>query len=76
MWNASFLRLRNLTVGYTIPGQLSNNLVQSARIYFTAQNLLTIDSMPAGYDPDIPNGTRGVFYPIIRNFNVGVNVTF
>jgi len=76
MWNASFLRLRNLTVGYTIPGRLSSNLIQSARIYFTAQNLFTIDSMPAGYDPDIPNGTRGVFYPIIRNFNVGVNVTF
>ena len=59
MENGSYLRLRNLTIGYTIPWKTaSDNFKPRIRIYVTAQNLITITKY-TGLDPEIgqPLGT-------------------
>jgi len=57
--DGSYLRLRNLSIGYTIPVKLSSaNFAPKIRVYFTAQNLFTITKY-TGLDPEIgiPQGT-------------------
>ena len=56
--NGSYLRLRNLTVGYTIPTKMMGNTGLKIRVYFTGQNLFTITKY-TGLDPEIgiPVGT-------------------
>ncbi len=56
--NGSYLRLRNFTVGYTLPLKASGNFAPKMRIYFTGQNLFTITKY-SGLDPEIgvPQGT-------------------
>ncbi len=69
--NASYLKLRNLTVGYTV--QSSKFIVHSLRVYATASNLLTITPYK-GYDPEVSSGTDSGAYPASRTFTFGVNV--
>ena len=82
--NASYLKLRNLTVGYTLkveslkflakPSGKAERKVQSFRVYATASNLLTITPYK-GYDPEVSSGTDTGAYPASRTFTFGVNVT-
>ncbi|MGN7887688.1 SusC/RagA family TonB-linked outer membrane protein [Dyadobacter sp. 22481] len=70
--NAGFVRLKYLTVGYTVPPRLYNKALQSVKFYFSGTNLFNLTGFKY-YDPEIQDGTA---YPIMRNFNFGVNVTF
>ena len=72
--NASYLKLRNLTVGYTLKVESLKLKVQSFRLYATATNLLTITPYK-GYDPEVSSGTDSGAYPASRTFTFGVNVT-
>jgi len=79
--DASFLRLQNLTVGYTIPNSITKKWgVERLRIYFTGSNLFTITNY-SGYDPevDIQNGmTPSVDYnryPRSRSYLFGINLS-
>lgn len=73
--NASFLRLKNVELGYNIAGKaLSVVRMQSARVYVNAFNLFTITKVK-DYDPEGNSGS-GQFYPQQRIINVGVNVRF
>ena len=82
--NGSFLKLKNLTIGYSLKGRMMGNLPFSKiRIYASTQNLFTITSYK-GLDPEI--GTQGGnatqtgidngTYPSSRFFTLGLNVTF
>jgi TonB-linked SusC/RagA family outer membrane protein len=52
VFNAAYLRVRNIVVGYTLPKPLLNKLfINNVRIYFSGQNLLTFDKLPEGVDP-------------------------
>ncbi len=80
--DASFVRLRNLQVGYTLPQSLTEKMhVDRLRIYAGAYNLLTFTSY-SGFDPDLSNTgifSRGIdrgYYPLSRSFVFGVNVGF
>lgn len=81
--DGSFLRLKTLTLGYSLPKKtLSRVGIDELRVYFAAQNLFTIDNY-SGYDPEvsIKNGalTPGLdfsAYPRARSFSVGVNLGF
>ncbi len=84
--NGAFLRLRNVALGYTLPVAMAKKIaMSSARLYVSAQNLLTITKY-TGYDPEVGSaqiGTRaqtaGVDFgrfPRARIFTVGVNVQF
>ncbi|MDF9795430.1 TonB-linked SusC/RagA family outer membrane protein [Catalinimonas alkaloidigena] len=77
VWNASYLRLRNLTLGYTFSDQvIQNDFLDNLRVYFSGQNLFTIDNMPQGIDPEAPNGTAGAAYPITSVYTFGLNLNF
>ena len=73
LYSCDFLKLRNLTLGYTFPKFISSTLyAQSIRVYFSGENLLTITSFP-GLDPEMRSGEG---YTTMRQFAFGVNVTF
>ncbi len=81
--NASYLRLRNLQVGYSVPVQLLNKAQMSNfRVYASFDNLLTFTKY-TGFDPEI--GTSGWildtgidkgFYPQMKTVSVGLNLSF
>ncbi|NMM48360.1 SusC/RagA family TonB-linked outer membrane protein [Marinigracilibium pacificum] len=76
--DGSYLRLKNLQVGYSIPvSSMDNfNVFKSARIYFAGQNLLTFTNY-SGYDPEIGlNGIDRVGYPPSRRYTLGVQLGF
>ena len=82
--DGSFLRLNNLTFGYTLPTKLTKKFyVQKLRIYASGYNLYTWTKY-SGYDPEVDSrrsspATPGVdysAYPKSRSYNVGVNITF
>ena len=76
MRSGSYLRLKNLVLGYTLPTSLSNKLrIQSARIYVSGQNLFTWDKYFPGFDPE-QRDTAGEFYPIMKTYTVGLNLNF
>ncbi|WP_341842894.1 TonB-dependent receptor [Chitinophaga caseinilytica] len=80
--DASFLRLRNLQLGYTLPSELTKKaFLNRVRIYAGAYNLLTFTKY-SGFDPDLTNSgifSRGVdrgYYPMSRSYVAGINVGF
>lgn len=71
--DASYAKLRNLQVGYTLPKQLTSKYgISRLRIYSSIDNLFTITSFD-GVDPEAVSGN---YYPLTRNYSFGVNVTF
>jgi len=73
--NASYLKLRNLTIGYRLKiEELKNLRIEGIRVYATASNLFTITKYK-GYDPEVASGTDSGAYPSARSFVFGVNVT-
>jgi iron complex outermembrane receptor protein len=72
--NASFLRMDNLTLGYTFPKIFGKE--QSARVYLTVQNLFFITKY-SGLDPEISgDGIDKDLYPRPRSFTLGINLNF
>ena len=75
--NASFLRLKNLTLAYNLP-QLwlrKTNFFTSARIYVQGQNLLTFTGF-TGLDPEVAANVYQAQYPASRQFTMGVELSF
>lgn len=73
LYDGSFVRLKNLTLGYTLPGNLAQKIfTEKVRLYFSAENLLTITSFP-GLDPEMGGNTN---YPVLRQIAFGMNITF
>ncbi|MBP6430390.1 MAG: TonB-dependent receptor [Ferruginibacter sp.] len=82
--DGSYLRINNVTLGYTLPKTLTNKAkISSFRLYATVNNLATITSY-TGYDPDVTArrtdpltpGVDFAAYPRSRTWVFGVNVTF
>ncbi len=72
--NSSYAKLRNLSVGYSLPEEIISKLGMSkARIYVTGQNLLTIKSKDTYMqDPETP----GAGFPVPKRYSLGLNITF
>ncbi len=74
MRDGSFLRLKQLEFGYTLPQKLTNKLhIDNLRFYFQGNNLLCWSKFKL-WDPELAG--EGFNYPIQRTFNLGVNITF
>jgi TonB-linked SusC/RagA family outer membrane protein len=73
--NTSYIRLKNLELGYTLPAEWSKKISsRQIRIYANGLNLFTWDKLPTHeFDPELINNTT---YPIERIFNFGINLTF
>mgnify|MGYP002581469163 CR=1 FL=1 len=81
--DGSFLRLKNLSLGYTLPSKITKKFfVQKLRVYFSAQNLVTWSNY-SGYDPEVSTKNTALTpgydwsaYPRSRVYNFGINVVF
>lgn len=75
--NASFLRLKNLTLSYSLPQQWmqATRFFNSVRIYATARNLFTATKYKGG-DPEKDGNISLGFYPGTRQYMLGVEVSF
>ncbi|WP_053058433.1 TonB-dependent receptor [Pedobacter sp. BMA] len=74
--NGSYLKIKNVQLGYTIPESLMNRLggvVKSLNFYVTGENILTLSAYKLG-DPE--QGSLGTPYPIMKQFSLGVNAKF
>ena len=79
--NAAYARLQNIQVGYSLPKSIISKLkLQNARIYFSGENLITIDALPKGIDPSALRGfnsiSGGPAYGADRIYSFGITVTY
>ncbi|WP_181308601.1 TonB-dependent receptor [Rufibacter sp. XAAS-G3-1] len=78
--NASYLRMKSIEIGYTIPANLSKKYaLNNVRVYANAHNLFTItDPFLKQFDPEKHEGQyqAGYNYPLMKSFNFGLNVSF
>jgi hypothetical protein len=78
MFDRSYLRMKNLQIGYTLPQSIiANTFIQSLRVYANGSNLFTVTDFPY-LDPERPPGAdRGTnSYPNLRILSAGVNIKF
>ncbi len=78
--DGSYLRLKNIQLGYTLPQSITEHVfISNLRLYVAAENLLTLTGYK-GMEPEIFYGTQsGIdrgYYPQNRTFTIGVDVTF
>ncbi|MGB4415941.1 MAG: TonB-dependent receptor [Paludibacter sp.] len=74
--DASYLRLKNIQVGYTLPKKITQKVkIEKCRIYASGDNLLTFTDFFYAYDPETPISSGG-YYPQVKTFVVGLNLTF
>lgn len=73
LYNGDYIKLKNLSLGYTLPQKwVTKVAMQNARIYVSAENLLTITSFE-GQDPE---SATGMGYAPFRSIAIGANITF
>lgn len=73
--NTDYLRLKNIQIGYNLSSDLVKKVgLKSARVYTNGINLITLDSFKV-FDPE-SSAQDGTYYPQLRIYNVGVNLTF
>lgn len=76
MKDASYLRLKNIQLGYNLPKNFLNKAkIDQARIYINGLNLFTIDRFWDGFDVETPVGT-GTNYPMVKTISVGIDLIF
>jgi TonB-linked SusC/RagA family outer membrane protein len=74
--DGSYLRLKNLTFGYTLPTTLTQKAhVNNLRVYLSAQNLWTLTGY-SGFDPEVQGGVDNSNYPLTRTVSLGVDIKF
>ncbi len=79
--DGSYVRLKTLQIGYTVPQSILNNYISRCRLYVMGENLFTLTDYD-GFDPEIASGDyttigidRGI-YPQSRTISIGANITF
>lgn len=77
MQDASYIRLKNLQVGYTLPQAITQKAyIQKARIFFSGENLWTGTKLRKLFDPEtLGSGWGGCAYPLSRTFSFGLSIT-
>lgn len=71
--DASYMRVKNVTLSYAFPKQWINRYEMNAlKLFIGVENLATFSSLPKGYDPETVSWT----YPLYRTISFGLNVTF
>jgi TonB-linked SusC/RagA family outer membrane protein len=76
MRDASYVRLKSVQFGYTLPKKIMNKIkAQTLRVYFSGQNLFTVDNFWNGYDVEAPVGNGG-YYPQVKTYSIGLDVKF
>jgi TonB-linked SusC/RagA family outer membrane protein len=77
LYSGNYLRLRNVTLGYTIQTDKWQKVVKNARVYVQADNILTVDKLKRGSDPESSiNGFAGGNAFPFKTYSAGINLTF
>lgn len=72
--NGAYVRLKQLTLGYSVPGSLIQNVgLDRIRLFVTGSNLWTLTKMIEISDPELPGPSS---YPLYRSFSLGANISF
>ncbi len=75
--NATFIRLKNAQIGYSLPKSLlEKSFLENVRIYASGENLFTLTGYYKGWDPEMQTGGANWFYPLTKLYVVGLNVRF
>lgn len=74
--DASYMRLKNLTIGYTVDKDLLKSIgVNSLKLFLSGENLLTFTGLDY-YDPEVQSTSRGATYGNVKKYSVGVKLAF
>ena len=77
--DASFLRVKNIQIGYTFPKAWMNKAkIEKLRIYVSGENLFTISGIADMFDPEATAGngfSNGKTYPLSKTISFGLNIT-
>ena len=81
MQNAAYGRLKNLTIGYTLPKSITSKAyIENLRFFVSGENLFTITNFTEAGDPELIGagygGEIGKAYPLSRTYSFGLSVTF
>lgn len=77
--DASYLRLKNMQLGFNVPQQLTKKVgIERTRLYVSGENILTLSKIMKSFDPEanVSGTTSPLVYPLSRSFSLGVNVSF
>jgi TonB-linked SusC/RagA family outer membrane protein len=73
--NAAYMRMKNITFGYTLPHRLLSSIkVDGVRLYFSGENLFETTKLIKNFDPEQLN-TQSRRYPIQRTYSIALNIT-
>ncbi|NME72452.1 SusC/RagA family TonB-linked outer membrane protein [Flammeovirga aprica] len=77
-FDVSYVRLKNIELGYTLPQTVSKRLfLSSLRVYINTYNLLTFTNLYDFVDPESPGSRNfGYNYPLTKNINAGIDIQF
>ena len=74
--DASYVRLKNISLGYNIPSVLTQKIgVDKVKVYISGENLLTFSGLE-GIDPEAPASNRGAYYGNVKKVSLGLKVSF
>ena len=75
--NASYLRLKTMSIGYTFPKKWMNKIkIADLRLYIAGTNLFTISKLNKyKLDPEAPSSMATSYYPLMRTFTIGLNIS-
>lgn len=84
IFDAKYLRIKNVQIGYSLPKSLISNIgLSEVRFYLTGLNLFTFTPLNIGLDPEVNGGIsaggapyNGRVYPVTRVFSIGLDVKF
>ncbi|MBD0825435.1 SusC/RagA family TonB-linked outer membrane protein [Aestuariibaculum marinum] len=85
VWDGSFVRLKTMQIGYTLPEDIFNFIgATKVKVYASGQNLFTIDKYDIGLDPEVGSPDQNALfsgvdnggYPQAKTFILGLNISF
>ncbi len=76
--DASYIRMKNVTVGYTLPFVITSKVkISKLRVYVSGENLFTLSKISPLFDPEVlDQGFTGSVYPLSKVYSAGLNLTF
>lgn len=74
LYNGAYLRLKNLTLSYTMPKEWMEKVrINNLQVYFSGENLFVLSSLPSHIDPEVGNSRM---YPQTSTYSFGINIGF
>lgn len=72
--NASYIRLKNIQLGYTLP--VNKKIAERLRVYVSGNDVWEHSDLLSVFDPEVKNKATAGYYPFFRTWNFGLNITF